>query len=309
LRIGNELKIGITVVAAVLVGFFGFRVMKDMPIFRQGTVIFAKYDRVDGLSVGTPVLINGIKIGSVQRLTLGADDSVTVELNINMIDGVPVGSVAYIRSTDLLGSKGVEVVRAQGSIMIPYNGKIKGVFDEGLFGELAAKGGEISDNVNDSAARISSILSEFETVLRDGGRADLEAMLRNLERTTGDVQTLVQQTSGEITSGVAHLNRMLGNLDELTSEERGELQQMVSNLEKTSAELQEMSVSLNEMSRNMGEIVRKINEGEGTMGLLVNDPSLYQNLDSLSVNLNNLVKNLNDNPRHFMRHLRLVDVF
>jgi hypothetical protein len=70
-----------------------------------------------------------------------------------------------------------------------------------------------------------------------------------------------------------------------------------------------MSVSLNEMSRNMGEIVRKINEGEGTMGLLVNDPSLYQNLDSLSVNLNNLVKNLNDNPRHFMRHLRLVDVF
>lgn len=309
MRLGNEFKIGITVVAAVLVGFFGFRLMKDMPMFRQGTVIFARYDRVDGLSVGTPVFINGIKIGSVQRLVLDTDDSVTVTLNVNMLDGLPIGSVAYIRSTDLLGSKGIEVERTQSTAFIPYNGRIRGVFDEGLFGELAARGGDISDNVNTSTERISNVLGEFETLLREGGRENIEAMLGNLERTTGDIQVLVRETSGDISSSVARLNSMLGNLDELTSEERGELQRMIANLEATSTELQEMSVSLNEMSGNLAEITRKINAGEGTLGMLLNDASLYQSMDSLAVNLNRLVLDLNENPRHFLRHLRLVDVF
>ena len=63
------------------------------------------------------------------------------------------------------------------------------------------------------------------------------------------------------------------------------------------------------VSAQLAEILEKINNGEGTLGKLVNDPQLYNNLDSLSVNLNTMVKDLNENPRHFLRHLRLVDIF
>ncbi len=309
MRIGNEIKIGITVVLAIIVGFVGFRIMKDVPLFRQGTLLFAKYDRVDGLSVGTPIIISGIKIGSVQKLTLLPDDSVQVVLNINMIEGVPMGSVAYIRSIDILGSKGIEVERGPGSVFIPHNGRIKGVFDDGILGELMGKGSEITDNVTKTTERFNNILSEIEQLLVESGRRDIRQTLSNVESVSGQLDNLIRDTNEDVKASISNLRKMLENLEDMTSEERGELQRTLQNLEATTAELEVMSANLKTMSVDLAEVMKKINDGEGTLGLLVNDPSLYHNLDTLSVNLNNLIKNINDNPRHFLRHLRLIDVF
>lgn len=308
-RLGNELKIGITIVLAVLIGFIGFRVMKDAPIFRFGTVYYADYNRVDGLSVGTSVLLSGIKIGSVQQLQLIDGDSVRVTLSLNIRDGLPKGSVAVIRSVDLLGSKGIEIRRGGGNEMIPYGGKLEGLYDDGMFAELADAGSGIAENVKASTGKLNTLLSEIQTILEEGGRENISSTLGNLERTTVQVEALITESRSDITTSLDHLRGMLANLEELTSEERGELQRIIANLESASDELQTMSVSLTEVSANLADITRKINEGEGTLGRMVNDPSLYENLDSLSVNLNRMVQELNENPRHFLRHIRLIDIF
>jgi len=309
LRIGNELKIGITVVVAILIGFIGFRVMKDVPLFRQGTILYAKYERVDGLSVGTPILVRGIKIGSVQKLFLQSDDSVEVTLNINMIEGLPTGSIAHIRSIDILGSKAIDVERGTGAYYIPHNGRIKGVYDDGIMGELMETGSEIGKNVNESSQKINVILAELESLIRDSGRKDIEETLRNVNSVSSQLDALVKETNNDVKQSISSLRSMLDNLSDLTSEERGELQRTLANLEATTAELEKMSGNLNKMSVDLASVMKKINDGEGTLGLLVNDPKLYHNLDTLTVNLNRLVQNVNDNPRHFLRHLRLVDLF
>lgn len=309
MRIGNEFKIGLTVLVAVIIGFIGFRIMKDVPIFRQGTTLFANYERVDGLSVGTPIMISGIKIGSVQKLTLLPSDSVQVALNINMIDGVPTGSVAYIRSIDLLGSKAIEIERGTGSEFIPYEGRISGVFDEGLFGDIAEKGSEITQNVSESTSRINELLNEFQSLFNDGGKQDISSTLSNLNTTTSQIDALIKDTNDDLKASIASMKNMLANLEDLTSEERGELQRMIKNLDSASGELEEMSKNLNATSHDLAQIMQKINNGEGTLGMLVNDSSMYHNLDTLSVNLNAFIKNLNDNPRHYLRHIRLVDIF
>lgn len=308
MRLGNELKIGITIVVAVLVGFAGFRIMKDSPIFRLGTVYYVNYEKVDGLSVGTSVLVSGIKIGSVQQLQLLPSDSVRVMLNLTIPEGLPGGSMAVIRSIDLLGSKAIEIQRGLGD-PIAYGGELEGSFDEGMFGDLAERGEEISSNVSASTQSLNSILSEVESMLREGLRADIEAGTGNLERATREAGDLIAESREDIASSLDNLNQMLANLEDLTSEERGEIQRTIANLEATSEELKNMSESLTTVSAQLAEILEKINNGEGTLGKLVNDPQLYNNLDSLSVNLNTLVKDLNENPRHFLRHLRLIDVF
>lgn len=309
MRIGNEIKIGLTVVLAVIIGFIGFRVMKDVPIFRQGTVLFATYEKVDGLSVGTPVFVSGIKIGSVQKLTLLPNDSVQVALNINMIDGLPTGSVAYIRAIDILGSRAIEIERGSGSTFIPYGTQIAGVFDEGIMGDLTSKSADISTNVTESTIKINDLLGEFQSLLRDGGKDDISSTLSNLNVATAEVEALVKGTSDDVKKSLESMKNMLANLEDLTSDERGELQSMIKNLEATTTELEAISKNLNATSRDLSEIMEKINNGQGTLGLLVNDSSMYHNLDSLTVNINELVKNLNDNPRHYLRHLRLVRLF
>ncbi len=310
MKLSNELKIGLTVVVAVLVGFIGFRIMKDVPLFRQGNIIYTTYERVDGLSVGTPVTLRGIKIGSVQTLTLLPTDSVQVALNINFAEsGIPEGSVAYIRSVDLLGTKGIEIERGSGTTLIGHLDSIQGVYDKGLMGELAAQGTRISQNVNTSTESLSVVLDEVRMLMQQGGRENVSQTLSNLNSTSAEVDALIRETNEDLKQSIASLKNTLQNVENLTSDEQENIKNMLANLEASSNELESISVNLNSITGDLAQIMRKINEGEGTLGLMVNDPKLYNNLDSLTANMNHLIEQLNENPRHYLRHLKLVRIF
>jgi ABC-type transporter Mla subunit MlaD len=310
LKVSNELKIGLTVVVAVLVGFIGFRIMKDVPLFRQGNIVYTVYERVDGLSVGTPVTLRGIKIGSVQSLTLLPTDSVQVALNINFADGgIPIGSIAYVRSVDLLGTKGIEIERSNQPDLIGHQDSIQGVYDEGLMGELAAQGTKISQNVNSSTENLSVVLEEVKMMLQQGGSANISGTLSNLNSTSAEVDALIKETNNDLKQSIESLKNTLQNVENLTSDEQENIKNMLANLEAASDELESISTNLNSITGDLAQIMRKINEGEGTLGLMVNDPNLYNNLDSLTSNMNVLIEQLNENPRHYLRHLKLVRIF
>lgn len=310
MKITNEFKIGLTVVVAVLVGFVGFRIMKDVPIFRQGNVIYTTYERVDGLSVGTPVTLRGIKIGSVQSMTLLPSDSVMVALNINFADGgIPQGSIAYVRSVDLLGTKGIEIERGSGPALIGHLESIRGVYDQGIMGELAAQGTKISQNVNSSTENLSVVLEEVKQLLQQGGRENVGQTLSNLNSTSAEIDALIRDTNDDLKASIQSLRNSLQNVENLTTLEQENIKNMLVNLEASSNELESISANLNSITGDLAQIMRKINDGEGTLGLMVNDPNLYHNLDSLTANMNVLIEQLNENPRHYLRHLRLVRIF
>lgn len=310
MKLSNELKIGLTVVVAVLIGFIGFRIMKDVPLFRQGNIIYTTYERVDGLSVGTPVTLRGIKIGSVQSLTLLPTDSVLVALNINFADGgIPEGSVAYVRSVDLLGTKGIEIERGSGTGLIGHLESMQGVYDKGLMGELAAQGTRISQNVNTSTENLSVVLEEVKMLMQQGGRENVSQTLSNLNSTSAEVDALIRETNEDLKQSIESLKNTLQNVETLTSDEQENIKNMLANLEASSNELESISTNLNSITGDLAQIMRKINEGEGTLGLMVNDPNLYNNLDSLTANMNVLIEQLNENPRHYLRHLKLVRIF
>jgi ABC-type transporter Mla subunit MlaD len=310
MKLTNELKIGLTVVTAVLVGFIGFRIMKDVPIFRQGNIIYTIYERVDGLSVGTPVTLRGIKIGSVQSLILLPTDSVQVALNINISDGgIPQGSVAYIRSVDLLGTKGIEIERGSGAGLIGHLDFITGVYDQGVMGELAAQGSRISQNVNSSTENLSVVLEEVKMLMQQGGRENVSQTLTNLNSTSTQVDALIKEANLDLKQSIESLKITLENVEKMTSDEQETIKNMLANLEASSTELESISVNLNSITGDLAQIMRKINEGEGSLGLMVNDPNLYNNLDSLTANMNQLIEQLNENPRHYLRHLKLVRIF
>lgn len=310
MKLSNELKIGLTVVVAVLIGFIGFRIMKDVPLFRQGNIIYTTYERVDGLSVGTPVTLRGIKIGSVQSLTLLPTDSVQVALNINFADGgIPEGSIAYVRSVDLLGTKGIEIERGTGTGLIGHQDSMQGVYDKGLMGELAAQGTKISQNVNSSTESLSVVLDEVKMLMQQGGRENVSQTLSNLNSTSAEVDALIRETNEDLKQSIESLKNTLQNVENLTSDEQENIKNMLANLEASSNELESISVNLNSITGDLAQIMRKINEGEGTLGLMVNDPNLYNNLDSLTANMNVLIEQLNENPRHYLRHLKLIRIF
>ncbi len=307
--IRNEMKIGMAIVFAILIGFVGFRIMRDVPIFRLGTVLYATYPKVDGLTAGSPINISGIKIGSVRAMQILPNDSVLVTLNINMIDGLPVGSIAYIRSTDLLGSKAIEIERSIATNLIPPNSVIEGRYDEGAFAGMAEMGKNIGDKVTEGTESITSVLAQVDSVLLEGGREDMSLILENLNKVTTDMRSVMEDRQKDINSTIQNVESLTSRLDKLTEEESAKVSEALSSLKEASAEIETLVAGLNETNQELSEILAKINSGQGSLGLLVNDPSLYNNLDSLSANLNIMIKTLNENPKHYLRHLRLIRLF
>jgi len=292
-----------TVVFATLIGVVGFRVMRDVPIFNNGRQIVSTFNKVDGISIGKKIYFNGVDIGSISFLQLLQNDSVRITMTIDADIVIPNDSKAFIKSTDFLGSKAIIIEKGISETQVVDGGILKGVFDEGTLNELQAKGLTLSDKVTEVGDNLNFALKRVNTTLNDDVQKNVEKSLRELELLTRESRKMVQENKKSISNSLSTLNQVLLQADSLTVETRPQLKELVTNLNKQLKGLEEATSSLDETSKELTVLLKKINSGEGTLGKLANDPSLYTNLDSLTVGLNTLIRNLDKDPKRFLKHI------
>ncbi|WP_428237005.1 MlaD family protein [Gracilimonas sp.] len=305
----NELKIGITVVVAIIVAFIGYRVMKDIPLFRTSTTIYTKFDQVYGLIPGNVVNVKGFKIGSVKQMELLVSDSTLVTMNIEEGYQIPKGSIAVLKSSGVLGGKFIEIQKADSTEMVPHQGSIEGVFEQGMMDTFAEEGEKLSTDISASIRGVEKLVTSLNETLDDENKENITGIIRNLQSSTGSLNQLIQSKQSDLDAMITSAKQTMQNMDDLSSENKEKLNSLITNLEATSVELETLSSGLNETNLTLNEVLTKINNGEGTLGKMVNDPSLYNNVDSLSFNLNRLIKNMNDDPGKYLKHMRLIEVF
>ncbi|MCH8567054.1 MAG: MlaD family protein [Balneolales bacterium] len=304
----NEIKVVITIFIAIVVGIIGYRFMSEIPLFSQTYELHATFDRVDGLVTGSAVLMQGVKVGTVRRISFTDNDSLRVDMSFSFGRKLNEGSVAYIRTVQLV-DKAIEIERSSSSAMLESGSGIKGVYDDGLLGALSELSERAAPSVEQSVESLSSVLSQVDSMLLEGGRDDIAATLSSLNQSVEAIRQVLAARAGEIDESILLIRNTLQNMEGITSGQEEKIEQILANLETSSNELNVVVKDAGELTRELSEIMKKVNEGEGSLGRLVNDPSLYNNLDSLSYNLNELIKNFNDNPRHFLKHMRLIDIF
>lgn len=308
-KLSNEIKIGLTIACAILIAIIGFRFMQDMPVFRQSNILNTHFDRVDGINIGSSILMSGVKVGTVRNITLVGPDSVHVVLNINNDNGIPKGSVALIQSVDIIGNKAITIRRSDRDELIEDGGYIEGHYDEGFMGEVRSYSENIVPNVAESTENLSSLLQQLDRVMLEGGSRDVEQILHHLNRTTQNVDRLVSEKERELSQAMNSLQNILANVDTLSTGRDEQLDSLLTNLETTGKDLSKITAELSDISSELNITMKKINNGDGSLGKLINDPSLYENLDTLTSNMNKLIIEMNDNPNEFLKHLRLIDIF
>ena len=308
-RFKNEIKVGITIIVAILVAFIGFRILQDIPFFGRSFELHSHYERVDGVTPGTSVYKSGVKVGSVRYVEFVNGDRVRVDMSFSDIEGIPQNSIASIEAIDMLGTRAIIIHSSSEQEYIEDGGEIEGRYDEGITGQIRNYGEEIVPKISESSDNLNAVLSQIDMLLRDGGRENLDDILTNLNRTSSNVDRLVEDKNQDLADAIDRFNSILVNIDTLSSGRKDEVDRLMANLEQTTNEMNEITRELNELSAGLNQTVDKINRGEGSLGMMINDPSLYNNLDSLAYGLNSTVQRLNDDPRHFLRHIRLVDIF
>ena len=159
MTLSNELKIGIVVITALVVSFFGFRFMNDEPLLSNVNLLNTKFNNVDGLRKGNTVTMNGFKVGSVRdMLYLMDEDSVFVELSITEPISIPVGSIATLAAPDVLGATTIQIVRSKNSEILEWGSTIRGEQTVGLLSTFSDQGAALADTAQVTLSEIKKLI-------------------------------------------------------------------------------------------------------------------------------------------------------
>jgi phospholipid/cholesterol/gamma-HCH transport system substrate-binding protein len=303
-KIANETKVGILAAFSIALLIIGYNFLKGNAIFSDETVLYAKYSKVDGLGVSKPVLINGFQIGRVDKLQLQPDGSIVATLKINGKYDIPKNSIARLESTDLLGSKAIVMGMGTGTDFAQEGDTLNANVEKNLMEAVEP----VQKKAEALIVKLDSILTSVNSIMNPNFQKNVDksfnsiaSTLASLEATSKKVDKLVGAEGSKVSAIMDNavsisnnlknnnqkINAILSNLNTVTDQvAAANFKQTIDNANKAVADLQ--------------GVVTKINDGKGTMGLLVNDRQMYDNLNNASKNLDNLIIDLKENPKRYV---------
>lgn len=309
MKLSNEAKVGITVFLAVVVAIIGFRFMRDVPIFGSSLQISSTFEKADGISTGSLVYIKGVRVGSVNSVQLTPENNVHVGMSIDTDVNIPNDSRASLTSLGIVEGKSIVIELGTSSQMVESGDEIMGTYAQTIMETLGAQGEQLGSDVSNSINELNQFLRQLNETLDDETRVKLDETLNNLLESTDRVATLLAEKQGDIDQAIESGSRVISQLDTLATNNRPKVDSLMTSLEENVRKLSTVREELETASISLNELLDKLNRGDGTMGKLINDPSVYENLDSLTIELNKLVKGINEDPGKYLKHMSIIEVF
>jgi len=299
-KISKEFKVGLLGIISMVILYFGFNYLKGIDLFEDTNNYYALYENIDGLTISNPVVINGLSVGRVSNIKIlqDQDNIVAVEINIGSELKLRNGTVARLINTDFLGSKAIELILSDTSSTYYVSGDtLNSGIDEGITEFLKQSAAPVADNIGTTITRINAILESFQ-----GNSEKINATLVNIEGITESLnhgmpvlQTKIitlldslNKNSQELSEVMASLKPVLVNVDQITDSLK--TLELSKTLDKTQTTLDNLNASL-----------ESLKAGEGTMGKLIHDDSLYIYLSNTARDLDRLLVDLEANPGRYVQ--------
>lgn len=316
MKTSRIILIGIIIVIAITSLVLGLNYLKGNNFFVEENNYFVKYNNISGLSVSNPVLINGFRVGQVKdiQLLLESDKQILVELNINNDIILNDSSVAMIYSLDLMGSKGVNLSIGNGITVLSTCDTLKSDIEEDLKQQVSAqmlplklKAEDLMSSIEDAMKVVKNLFNKTNTENIEGTLKNLNKTFKTLEHTSSELDQLLTQSSDTLQNIFANVENITANL----SNNSEQINYILNNIALVSDSLakSELLSTINNANKTLAQtdlIMRKITNGEGTIGQLINNDTLYYNLENASENLDRLLIDLKENPKRYI-HYSLFD--
>ena len=298
----KEIKIGIFAVVMLLALWAGIRFLSGIDIFSRNIIYYASYENVSGLQTAAPITIHGVKVGTIESITFdpskGSD--VKVALAVKRQYRLPVDTRAVIYDNGIMGGKAIKL-------------------DLGSSSELLKRGDQIiSDSGSDMMSSIGNELGDL--------KGKLTVVADNLATALANINTLVEQNTDNLSGTISNLNSISASLDGVLKSERKNIEgivtsltglaemlnqnterfdRIIGNVDAVAEQLEQAKVdslvkAFTSTADNLSRMLASINAGEGSVGELMNDKELYDNLAAASGNLSALLADLKEHPARYV---------
>lgn len=303
MKLSNEAKVGILVTASLAALIWGLNYLKGKDIFTGRNRYYAVYQNVDGLVTSNPVFMNGFRIGIVNRIDFMPDQSgrlvVTLLIDNNVF--VSRNSVAKIFSSDLIGTKALRIDLGDAREALQDEDTIRAELEFSFAQQMGKQVGPLKDKSEKLIVTIDSLASMLYQLFDPSTKNNLREGIGHLNHTLAEVDQMMADDRSK-------LNVMLGNLSSITTNlhnNNDQINRILSNMHTISDTL--AAVNFNETIHRadqtliqMEQMLEKINKGQGTLGQMVNNDTLYQHLDQSARDLDLLLKDLKANPKRYV---------
>lgn len=299
MKFSKEVKVGLLAVTAIVILYVGFSFLKGIDFFNPSNTYYVLYDNVDGLTESNPVKVNGYRIGRVGAISLlqeGEETRMLVALDITDDLLVYENSVALLEDDGLLGGKSITLNIRNSGRLLNDEDTLRGEVDIALTQMIRDKADPIIAEVDTTLARVNNILGDLS-----GSGGKVESAIGDLQETATMLRYIVIENRRDINAITTNVK---GLTDALNDPQNGikplmlELNQFADSL--NSMELKETVANANLAIASLQQITQQLQAGEGSLGKLLKDDSLYTNLNKSSADLDRLLIDLRENPGRYL---------
>ena len=289
MKLTKEIRIALVAVVGILVMYFGINFLKGINLFSTNNAYYMTFDNIQGLGASTPIYADGYKVGTVDKVDFdySGDGPIKVKADINKDLRIPAGSKAEIEK-DIMGNLQVNLLLANNPRQrIEPGDIIPGYVNAGMMGKAA----ELVPVVEKMLPKLDSILTNVNALLADPALAaslhNVETITNNLTVSTRELNTLMAGLNKQVPGMIGKANGVLDNTNRLTA-----------NL--ASLDVQGTLNRVNATLEGAQKFTDQLNSGKGSLGLLMNDTKLYDNLTSTMSHADSLVIDLKAHPKRYV---------
>lgn len=304
MKIKNETKVGILAAFAIALLIIGYNFLKGNSIFSSETTLFARYTRVDGLTVSKPVLINGYQIGRVAKLQLEQGGTILATLSINSKYDIPENSIARLEGTDLLGSKAIVMSLGDSKKMAEDGFTLNANVEKGLMEQVQP----VQKKAELIIGKMDSILSSVNSILNPNFQKNVDKSFSSIAGTLASLETTSKKVDDLVGSESARIEAIFKNVEGITANlnnNNKKISDILTNINTVTdkfaaANFKQTLDNANNAIADLQSVISGIKDGKGSLGLLLNDDKMYNNLNNASKNLDELMIDLKANPKRYV---------
>ena len=291
----NEIKTGILVVLGIGLFIFGFSYLKSNDIFVSDRIFYAVYDDVEGVVKSTPVTVNGFPVGSIQDISFFKNNSLLVKFRVENDIKFSINSIAQIYETGLIGGKALAIIPANDNSRVAvYNDTLVSSVAPGLTELVNEKLTPLQENIESMIVSANNVLDKVNSIFDDPTRANLRTSVSDFSETIKDLKETSKMIKSVMKSNKLSIDQTITNVLDISTD--------LSEISKTinQSELSTTMKNFKNSSEGLSRVLNNINEGNGTISKLIDNDSLFQNLNDASKSIDLLIEDIRLNPKRYI---------